>query len=148
MTHIFAYGTLMYPELLQQLTGRQWQLESAKLTQFSRHILMAPGFSQSPVIVPNPEGEVVGKIMYNVDAATLALLDAYECVDDGVYQRVSAVAQLHGSEKPLAVDCYCLGSNRIPYAGEWQAAAFEADHYQTFKHQIIPEFLQEYYAND
>ena len=143
--HIFAYGTLMYPELLMLLTGKTWLLEDAYLRNYRRYILLEPGFSESPIIVPSSDGQVMGKILFDVDTDTLALLDAYEGIEQNVYQRIASQAECCASHQMIPTQCYCIASPAIRYGGEWTPATFEKQHYETFKKKIIPEFLADYH---
>jgi len=145
--NIFAYGTLMYPELLAQLTKKEWQMTPATLHGYRRCILLKEGFGSSPIIVPDKNASVTGKILYNVDPETLNLLDAYECVDQGIYARKSVTAICKNSNSIIDVECYEAGSSEITFGGIWNQAQFESAYYEHFKTHIIPEFLSEYFSS-
>ena len=52
--NVFAYGTLMYPELLNILTEQSWNLKPAVLTGYRRCTLLIEGFGLSPFSISFP----------------------------------------------------------------------------------------------
>src|SRR2546426_2157212 len=88
---LFVYGTLMDEDRLAQLTGRRFPRRRAALEGFAR-VVAAHGY---PTIVPRAGGRVEGVLLENVDAASLAALDAYE--DEGrLYARSAAEVVVDG----------------------------------------------------
>lgn len=77
---VFVYGTLLVPEVMQQVTGRELRGQPATLQGYRRYRLRRCSY---PGIVPDPEAEVTG-LVYHVDRQSLAALDRYE---DPCYER-------------------------------------------------------------
>ena len=71
---LFVYGTLLDEERVHALTGRRFRRRPATLEGFAR-LTAAHGY---PTIVPAPGGQVDGLLLEDVDAQSLAALDAYE----------------------------------------------------------------------
>lgn len=82
MTDVFVYGTLMkghvqgglltrYPRQAATTTGRLYRLPA--------------GY---PALQRGADGRVQGELVRGVDARVLSLLDQYEGVDEGLYERV------------------------------------------------------------
>ena len=75
MTNLFAYGTLMWPEVLQAIIGRRIEGEPAVLKGYQR--LRVKG-AHYPVIVPSAEHAVEGKLYVGLSKRELGALDAFE----------------------------------------------------------------------
>ena len=71
---LFVYGTLLDGERLHALTGRRFRGRPATLEGFAR-VTATHGY---PTIVPAAGGRVDGLLLEDVDAQSLAALDAYE----------------------------------------------------------------------
>lgn len=75
MQHVFVYGTLLFPEILEGLTGRSFQTHNAELKNYKR---MQVAEGDYPAVV-EAEGEYVkGKLVMNVDARSAEVLRFYE----------------------------------------------------------------------
>ncbi len=74
MPHLFVYGTLRNPRVVQQITGKRFRMESAILEGY-RKVTPSRGY---PYLIPNPEAKVFGYVLYDVDERSLQLLDHYE----------------------------------------------------------------------
>lgn len=79
--HLFAYGTLQVPEVMQSVTGRAFAACPARLDGYSRHGLRGRSF---PGIRPNPGHSVEGTLFADIDEESLRRLDAFE---DDFYRR-------------------------------------------------------------
>jgi gamma-glutamylcyclotransferase (GGCT)/AIG2-like uncharacterized protein YtfP len=95
---LFVYGTLTDEERLEQLTGRRFPRRRATLEGFAR-VVAEHGY---PTIVPQAGARVEGVLVEDVDAASLAALDAYE--DAGrLYARRPAEILVDGERVPCDV---------------------------------------------
>ncbi len=72
---LFVYGTLMYPTVFQQVTGRCPQYYPAFLLGYAPKCLMDRSY---PGLVPLPGHQTKGLLIYDLDENILARLDAYE----------------------------------------------------------------------
>ena len=79
--HLFAYGSLMIPEVIQAVIGREVCGEPATLAGYLRQGLL--GFSY-PGLVKCPDASVDGRLYRDLGATDLLRLDAFE---DDFYER-------------------------------------------------------------
>lgn len=94
---LFVYGTLVDPVVQQRVTGRTFSGRPARLAGWSRRV------AAYPYVVPSPPDAVEGLLLDDVDATSLAGLDAYE--DAGrLYERRSVTVDAGGT--PVACDVY------------------------------------------
>jgi gamma-glutamylcyclotransferase (GGCT)/AIG2-like uncharacterized protein YtfP len=90
-TSLFVYGTLTNEAKLHSVTGRRFALRPATLEGWER-ILPERGY---PYVVPRAGAKVEGFVVDQVDAESLAALDAYE--DEGhLYTRRSVEVTADG----------------------------------------------------
>lgn len=81
MAHVFTYGTLEIPEVMEAVTGRSWPSAEARARGFAKFLLkdrIYPGMTAFPYAVCS------GRVYYHLDRRTLDILDAFE---DEVYTR-------------------------------------------------------------
>lgn len=86
--HVFAYGTLMIPQVMQMVTGHQFVCEPALLPGYARYGLRGETY---PALVPEAVRATDGVLWRDVDAESLARLDAFE---GDWYARLSVQALL------------------------------------------------------
>lgn len=83
---LFVYGTLMDRALVQQLTGRRFRTQAARLRGY-RKVTPQNGYSY---IVADSGETVEGIVLQDVDAVALRAFDAYE--EEGrLYRRTAVV---------------------------------------------------------
>ena len=75
---LFVYGTLIDPQCVKAVTGRQFARVEATLEGFEQ-IVPASGY---PYILPKPGASLPGFLLRNVDAVSLNRLDRYEAEGD------------------------------------------------------------------
>ncbi len=103
---LFVYGTLMDPVFVQQLTGKAFVTEPARLPDFRR--IQTPG--SYPYILPHDGDSVDGMLLRDVDESTLQALDRYE--DEGnLYFRTKVVALVDGV--PRHCDVYVGNASAV-----------------------------------
>lgn len=90
-THMFVYGTLMDPERVQALTGRQFARVVAMLEGFER-IESDAGY---PYILPKAGASTSGLLLKDLDATSLKRLDEYEAEGD-LYLRQAVEVRVAG----------------------------------------------------
>ena len=103
---LFVYGSLRDPDLRTFLFGERADLATrpANLPRFSRHHSAAIGY---PYIVPDPSSRVEGELLLGLGAGDYAILDAYEDVEDGLYERVAVTVET--PEGPVSAWTYARG---------------------------------------
>lgn len=72
---VFAYGTLMLPEIAASVTGECPQPEPARLPDHARHALRQRVF---PGAVPRPGHAIDGVVYHDLTAAALERIDDFE----------------------------------------------------------------------
>ncbi len=75
MSHLFAYGTLMLPEMLLEVTGVARTPSPAVLQGFKRYRVMHEVY---PAILPVAGSEVSGRLYAGLSQENLERLDAFE----------------------------------------------------------------------
>lgn len=73
--HLFCYGTLMEPRILEAVTGKQFTLQDAALEEYNRYLVKGEDY---PGVVKEPGGLTEGKLCLGVTARDLAVLDRFE----------------------------------------------------------------------
>lgn len=137
---VFAYGILMYEDVLLTLTGKRFSLEPARLHDHHRFGFVKEGFPELAVVLPREGASVSGVVIRDVDAQTMRILDLFEDVD-GIYGRSRrAVTLASGAE--LHADVYLGTAKASTIArGDWDEDEFIRLHYERYIDVAIPDFL-------
>lgn len=140
--HIFVYGLLMFPDIVEAITGQHYQMLDAVLADHQRF-----GLSQSPLEAPVPvltemPGRVqTGKLLLNVEPAAIKALDFFEELDSGHYVKKTVRVQAEGQW--YSAFCYAIGPALKPYiSGDWHPELVSDAHKAHFIKQVIPQMLQ------
>ncbi len=75
MQNLFVYGSLLFPELIEKLTGEKFSLIPAVLHGFRRFAVKG---SDYPAIVPEENSKVTGMLVMDVDAKSMKMLAYFE----------------------------------------------------------------------
>lgn len=75
MPNLFAYGTLMCEDIMQEVSGCTLSHEPATLKGYSRRCVKGEHY---PAIVPDREGRVYGVVYRNVPDSAWERLDRFE----------------------------------------------------------------------
>ena len=124
---LFAYGTLMLPEVMEIVAGPGRSALPAVLAGHRRRRLHGEVF---PALVPDAGESVAGVLWDGLDAAALARLDRFE---GPLYERtVRRVTLASGEEREACV--YVLRPERRELASPeaWDEADFRARHLAAF----------------
>lgn len=127
---LFAYGTLLVPEVFERVVGRAIESRAALLRGYVRHSLRALPY---PAIVARQGSEVAGAVYAGVDEDELRRLDAYEgelydrrgvelCVGD---ERVSGYAYV-----------LCDAHQGALSTPEWDLEQFRREHLASYLARI------------
>ncbi len=81
MMHLFAYGTLEIPDVMEAITGKTWTSAEARANGFAKFLLKGRIY---PGMTAVKGATCSGRIYYHIDRRTLEILDAFE---DEVYTR-------------------------------------------------------------
>jgi gamma-glutamylcyclotransferase (GGCT)/AIG2-like uncharacterized protein YtfP len=120
--HLFAYGTLTFPEVWERVVGKHFASEPATLDGFVVRRVVDDVY---PVMISADDASrVCGLVYRDLDEAMLTHLDDYE---SDLYDRVAVTAKLSSGE---AIECqaYVLPSRHLSHASEspWNSEEFAA----------------------
>lgn len=99
--HLFAYGTLMCPEIMARVTGNLPASLPARLDHYRRGPLSGVDY---PAIVACPGGRVDGLLYLDLPPAAWARLDQFE---DKIYSRQTVTVHLADGRR-LGAETYVL----------------------------------------
>jgi gamma-glutamylcyclotransferase (GGCT)/AIG2-like uncharacterized protein YtfP len=122
--NLFVYGTLLFDEVVQWVTGRTVDSVRGTLRGFTRHsIKRGNRIEPYPAILPNPRGEVEGRILLSLDEGAMGRIDAYEMDPPEYQQQLVSVSCVDG--RVLAASTYVAGPALIPFLkGTWDPERF------------------------
>jgi gamma-glutamylcyclotransferase (GGCT)/AIG2-like uncharacterized protein YtfP len=118
--NLFAYGTLMYPEMWRRVVGREFPAEPAELAGYAVY-RVADGVY--PVLVAaQADARVRGLVFRDLDAAAFQRLDEYE---SDLYDR-TAVSAVAADGRLIRCQAYVLPAARRAWASDepWDAERF------------------------
>ena len=124
---IFAYGTLMIPEVMYAVTTREFRFKNAILRGYARFTVKGESY---PGIIPVTDAVTEGIIYFDVDKLSLEWLDAFE---GDLYQRTSIPAEMERGEI-LNAEAYVIKPefrNHLS-SSEWNMKEFAQKHLKTF----------------
>lgn len=118
--HLFAYGTLAFPRLMEAVTGRTFSSQPALLKGYARYALRGSTF---PGLVEEGHSATDGTLWRDVDAASLARVDAYE---GDWYQRQAVTVRAGDAPQPAQTFVLVDAQRHRVSRRRWVAARFES----------------------
>ena len=123
MAHLFTYGTLEIPEVMEAVTGKAWASAEARAKGFAKFLLKGriyPGMTAVPGAICS------GRVYYHIDSRTLEVLDAFE---DEVYARERVEVKVAEGRSLQAYAYLILPHNRECLTSmSWQPEEFMSKH--------------------
>ena len=119
MGHLFAYGTLMCNDIMEEITGSHLSPVSATLRGYRRMRVKGEHY---PALVPDADGRVEGVVYLSISGATWDRLDRFE---GEMYSREMVQVELnHGQAIPA--ETYVARAEFMGYLvdAEWDFAEF------------------------
>ena len=118
-TNIFVYGTLLFSEITDRLgivsndddgnPSDKLKREKGVLLGYERFTVRLRQRGNFPAIIPSPDS-VNGQILFDLTDESLAKLDQFEGIKDGLYTREKIrVGHLLGSKASLKAETYVCG---------------------------------------
>jgi gamma-glutamylcyclotransferase (GGCT)/AIG2-like uncharacterized protein YtfP len=110
--HVFAYGTLTEPGLLDTVLGHRHLGErlAARLVGYERINLSAYPY---PYVVPRVGAWVDGVLLMDLSAYDMQALDRYEEVESGVYRRENVEVEAWGcGPRPIYVQAHVYAAGQ------------------------------------
>jgi gamma-glutamylcyclotransferase (GGCT)/AIG2-like uncharacterized protein YtfP len=127
MNLFFAYGSLIFNEVMIAVTGRHFESVTATLSGHARYLVADTTY---PGLIESPDGEVDGALYADLDVAAYRILDRFE---GEYYQRrkVRVAANL-GSEFGAETYVFKPQYQHLLTQEDWDSEAFRENHLQTF----------------
>ena len=137
MQHVFVYGTLLFPEILEGLTGRSFPMQKAELKDFKRRQVLQGDY---PAIVEAKGESVTGKLIVNIDARSLEMLRFYEG-DDYDCQKLEISVEEKSVQALVFVWKHDANMLTEP---DWDAEFFKRNFLQDYLKYVIPDTVAEF----
>lgn len=121
--NVFAYGTLIFPEVLAAVAGRAHAAEPASLAGFARICVRGAVY---PAAIEDATGTVAGVLYRGVDPLGVERLDRFE---GGLYDRVRVTVSLGDGGRTEAF-AYVVPASRFDRLERrpWEPEAFRRRH--------------------
>jgi gamma-glutamylcyclotransferase (GGCT)/AIG2-like uncharacterized protein YtfP len=137
MQHLFVYGSLLFAELVEKLTGAKFRSVPAVLPDFRRFAVKGCDY---PAIIPENNTKTEGRLILNVDDESMKILAFFE---GGDYIK-KGVEVLAGSKKYEAIafvwddDLSCLEEC------DWDITNFRETSLQFYVEKVARETVKEF----
>lgn len=140
MQHIFVYGTLQSPEIVEKLTGKSFKTTRAFLPGYK---LFCVKDADYPAIVINEHAETKGLIIEDVDDVSLNIISYYEG-DEYEIQKVTVWVD----EKPLHAIAFVWAKKvELLKCMDWDFQRFKRESLAYYLNEVIPQTLEEIKGN-
>ncbi|MFO7603380.1 MAG: gamma-glutamylcyclotransferase family protein, partial [Gammaproteobacteria bacterium] len=125
--HLFVYGTLLLPQIMQAVSGQRHIACAAVLHDYARYALRGKPY---PGIVPQPGASVAGLVYCRLRAAAWQRLDDYE---DRFYRRRQVVVELDSGARVMAWTYVIAEQQRaLLSTRDWSLAQFRQRYLQGY----------------
>lgn len=131
MANVFAYGSLMYPEVWERVVRGKYRSSRGTIHGFRR--LGVRDEEYPALVIDKTAAPIEGRVYFDVTADDVALLDAFETTQ---YARVSVAVTI--DQKPIVADAYLFLDIEKVTDRDWDPALFEREG--------LPKFLATYVA--
>ena len=129
----FAYGSLIFPEIMYEVTGCQLKIKDAVLKNYARYLVEDTCY---PGITKNKGGSISGKLYSEVSQVAFKTLDDFE---GKLYQRieVEVVTEL----ETLRAQTFAIAPKYEDRLSNqpWSPSLFRKKHFDDFLQDIKPE---------
>ena len=96
---LFIYGSLRDPDVRVRLLGQRTDLSTCPAVLSGHTRVLVPGFGYPFAVPAASDAQVEGDLLLGLRPADFDTLDAYEDVDDGLYQRVVVTVETPGGRE-------------------------------------------------
>jgi len=138
---VFAYGTLLFPEIVEALIGRVPTMKEATLSGYRRCYIDDPKrVAKGPAITPEQGSSVLGKVLVGLNARELRILDFYESNAKG-YEIAHETVTFSDGSGSASVKVYVADETlRLSLSKDgWSEADFAAKHLNYYLSERIPK---------
>lgn len=124
MTNLFAYGTLLFPEVWERVVGGKYRQAPASVRGMA--VYRAAGKLYPVMMAGKPSDLARGIVIYDLSAGSLAALDHYEAA---FYERIEVAAVLSDGSGEVMAQAYLLPESHRQLASDelWDAEAFQRE---------------------
>ncbi|ABW27737.1 gamma-glutamylcyclotransferase family protein [Acaryochloris marina] len=139
--HLFTYGTLTLPEVMQAVTGQIFPAMDALLPGYERFCVVDQLY---PGMIRTGHQSTLGRIYFNIDPVSLDRLDYFEG-DLYIRQAVTVILPEHST---LYADTYVVPPSHRNQLSQnsWSADQFRSLHLPQFLVQVH-HWMDEYAGN-
>lgn len=137
MQHLFVYGSLLFPEIREGLTGKSFQTADAVLYGFKRHAVAGADY---PAIVAHPSANVNGKIVFDVDKTAMQAIAFYE---GDQYKTLRVKLLYENAELEVLVFVWNLEHDDLE-EHDWNEHGFEQESLPFYLAEVVPETVEEF----
>lgn len=95
-SHIFTYGSLMFPQVWERVVRGRYRSARAVLADYARFVIVDETY---PGMVAQEGGQVEGVVYFDVEREDVAALDAFEGMD---YRRDKVTVTIEAGESIAA----------------------------------------------
>lgn len=142
MKNIFVYGTLLFPEILERLTGKTFKSKEGYLNDFKRYEIFDDNIPRKyPAIIESKGEKVEGKIVFDLDQESLNILNYFE---DEKYEPKILKAYSHSGEEYQVLVYVWKDEFKDMLKGDWDIDYFKDNYLSIYLNEIIPRVLGEY----
>ena len=124
--NLFVYGSLMFPEVVKAVIGKQLLMKDAVLKGYKRYKVEN---GEYPAIVKDEDSSVTGKLI-EIDKNGLKVLDSFEGEE---YKRETVLVEVDG--KKQKAEAYIWKSNQ-KLSKTWSLEEFKEKHIKKFIESI------------
>jgi gamma-glutamylcyclotransferase (GGCT)/AIG2-like uncharacterized protein YtfP len=130
LENVFCYGTLMFPQIMQKVTGISAPAEACRLCDFARYQVRGEVF---PAIVPQAGEQIAGVVYRNLPPLALKRLDQYEGI---LYRRQRVIVETE--QRCYRAWTYVIAPRyrRCLTGQAWDENEFKRKHLRTYLHRV------------
>jgi gamma-glutamylcyclotransferase (GGCT)/AIG2-like uncharacterized protein YtfP len=137
MQHLFVYGSLLFPELIEKLTGKNFGFLPAVLFGFQR---LAVKGSDYPAIVPKVNKKVDGMLVLDVDRKSMKILTYFEGDE---YRKEDVV--VFSENKTYNATAFVWNENlKFLEKFDWDLFSFRETSLKVYLERVVPESVKEF----
>ena len=132
MPHLFVYGSLLFPDLVTELTGKSFRSSPATLDGFKRYRVKGCDY---PAIIKAPGANVEGLLIENVDESSLEILVFFE----GNEYRKQQVTVISSAKQIAATAFIWTNDVALLENSDWDEAEFRKQSLTSYLKEVAPE---------
>ncbi len=135
MQHVFVYGTLLFPEILEGLTGKVFVLKDAELKNYQRLQVSSGDY---PAAVKKEGESIKGKVVLDVDPLSIEMLlfyegEDYDCIElelDTESEKITAKVFVWNNDPEYLIE------------KDWDTEHFKQQFLQDYISFVVPETVE------